>query len=269
MDAAVTSNEQDPQAPPGGWLRPVGAFVLDVAMAAALMLAIAILGFVAWGAAEGVSMALSGRDMADVPADAFMPGPVALALIGIGATGIAALLTYLWRGRATVAERARSIQAIRALATWNLAVMAGIGVFVFSAAVAWAGRSLGVEPEPTNLALMDAIADRPALVLLLVVVLAPAYEELLFRRVLFGRLWRAGRPWLGLVLSSLVFALVHEMPGLSANEWPALAMLLVVYGGMGAAFAWVYWRTGTLWAPIIAHATNNLVAAGLLLFGPG
>ena len=269
MDAAVTSDEQGTPTPPRGWLRPVGAFVLDLVVAAALMLAIAFLGFVAWGAVEGVSMALSGRDVADLPADAFMPGPVAMALIGIGATGIAALLTYLWRGRATAAERARSRQAMRAPATWNLALLTGIGVFVFSAAVAWVGRLLGVEPEPTNLALMEAIADRPALILLLVVVLAPGYEELLFRRVLFGRLWRAGQPWLGLVLSSLVFALVHEMPGLSANHWPALTMLLVVYGGMGAAFAWVYWRTGTLWAPIIAHATNNLVAAGLLLFGPG
>ena len=39
MDAAVTSDEQGTPTPPRGWLRPVGAFVLDLVVAAALMLA--------------------------------------------------------------------------------------------------------------------------------------------------------------------------------------------------------------------------------------
>ena len=48
-----------------------------------------------------------------------------------------------------------------------------------------------------------------SLVVLFAVVLAPLYEELLFRRVLFGRLWHAGWPVLGIALSSVIFALVH------------------------------------------------------------
>lgn len=269
MDAAHPSNDPTVAAAPAPWPRPVGAFVLDVVIASVLLLGVAFIGMALWGFAEGVSMALDGRDVEGVAPDRFVPGPAVQAGIGVGATGIAALLTYLWRGRANAAERLHSRQAARKGGTWRVAIAAGLAVFVFSAAVAWVGRLLGIEPEPTNLALIEAVADRPALVLVMVVLLAPVYEELLFRRVLFGRLWRAGRPWLGLVLSSLVFALVHEMPGFSANGWPALLMLLLVYGGMGAAFAWVYWRCGTLWAPIAAHATNNLVAAGLLLAGAG
>ena len=125
----------------------------------------------------------------------------------------------------------------------------------------------GIEPVPTNLALMEqAITRFPWFLALFAVVLAPAYEELLFRRVLFGRLWQAGRPVLGIVLSSLAFALVHEIPGTSANGPWEIAQLWLVYGGMGAAFAWLYQRTGTLWAPIAAHALNNGIALVALMF---
>ena len=118
---------------------------------------------------------------------------------------------------------------------------------------------------PTNEAMVEEAAARwPVFLTLFVVILAPAYEELLFRRVLFGRFLRAGRPWLGLVLSSLAFALAHEVPFLShGNTLPAMLLLWVVYGGLGAVFAWVYWRTGTLWAAVLAHALNNGIALAL------
>src|SRR3546814_10157648 len=103
-------------------------------------------------------------------------------------------------------------------------------------------------------------ARNPALLLLVVALLAPAYEELLFRRVLFGRLWAAGRPLLGIVLSSAAFACMHELPGTGGNGLLAGALLWTCYAMMGALFAWVYRRTGTLWAAIGAHAVNNLIA---------
>jgi len=47
-----------------------------------------------------------------------------------------------------------------------------------------------------------------------------------------------------------------------------MLQLWVIYGGMGAAFAWVYRRTGTLWAAVIAHAVNNAIAlAAMVLLG--
>src|SRR3546814_7665495 len=87
-------------------------------------------------------------------------------------------------------------------------------------------------------------ARNPALLLLVVALLAPAYEELLFRRVLFGRLWAAGRPLLGIVLSSVAFACMHELPGTGGNGLLAGALLWTCYAMMGALFAWVYRRTG-------------------------
>ena len=272
MDAVSTDDPRAAHARPvraTPWPRLVRGFLLDLVIAVSVLLATGVLAVVAWGVVVGVAAAISGQDPSAGSPERFMPGMEAQVWIGLAATAIAALAVYAWRGRADRLERARSWQAARRRKTWALAVGTGLAVFAFSATVAWLGRSLGVEPEPTNVAPLQALADRPVLILVLVVLLAPAYEELLFRRVLFGRLWRGGRPWLGLVLSSLVFATFHEMPGLSANTGPALGMLLVVYGGMGAAFAWVYRRCGTLWAPVVAHATNNLVAASLLLAGTG
>lgn len=69
-----------------------------------------------------------------------------------------------------------------------------------------------------------------------------------------------------MLLSSLAFALVHEIPGTSANGPLEIAQLWLVYGGMGAAFAWLYQRTGTLWAPIVAHGLNNAIALAALVF---
>jgi membrane protease YdiL (CAAX protease family) len=121
---------------------------------------------------------------------------------------------------------------------------------------------------PSNQALIEAVGARhPAWLLLFVVLLAPVYEELLFRRVLFGRLWVAGRPLLGLVLSSAAFACMHELPGTGDDGVLAGALLWTCYAAMGGLFAWVYRRTGTLWAAIGAHAINNLIASALLLAG--
>ncbi|WP_017168750.1 CPBP family intramembrane glutamic endopeptidase, partial [Xanthomonas phaseoli] len=161
--------------------------------------------------------------------------------------------------------------AARRASTWGWTALIAAAVFLLSNLVSVAASALGIKPVPTNLPLMEeALQQWPLALTVFAVVIAPAYEELLFRRVLFGRLLAAGRPWLGIVLSGATFALVHEVPGISGNGLAAIAQLWLVYGSMGAAFAWLYWRTGTLWAPIAAHGINNATAlAALYFFGLG
>lgn len=248
----------------------IGAFALDMVIAVATVLAVSLGASAVWGVARGFEvMREHGGQMP--PGDQFVaalgePGALAQMLIAIASTASAALLLYLWRRRADAGERARSLQAVRRPSTWGWSVLAGAVVFLFAALVGWLMQRLGSEPVPTNLVMIEEASRRfPVFLVVFAVVLAPAYEELLFRRVLFGRFLAAGWPWLGLVLSSLAFALVHEIPGLSNNPPLAVLQLWLVYAGMGAAFAWVYRRTGTLWAPIAAHALNNGLA--LLLHG--
>ena len=247
--------------------RPLPAFAFDAAMAIVLMLAISILAGVAWGIGQGVSAATSGVDPAEAVAAIGTPGTMALLWMTALGTGGAALIVYFWRRRATPAERAASAAAARQPATWGWTVLVAGLVFIGTSLLHWLMGQGGIEVEPTNQQIIqDGLMAHPAQVLVFAVLLAPAYEELLFRRVLFGRLWAAGRPWLGMALSSAVFALMHEIPGTGSNPIEATLLLWLVYGFMGAAFAWLYWRTGTLWAAFAAHALHNLVSC-LLLFG--
>ena len=240
----------------------VGAFLLDVVLAVGIALAMGLALGIAWGLWRMVDVVRAGVDTAAIDVAAIgEPGVLAQLVMTVLSTSAAAVALYLLRRRATAAERVRSAAAARDPVTWVWTASAGVAVFLGSSLIAYLTSLAGIDPEPTNLAMIDvAVQQWPLFLVLFAVVLAPAYEELLFRRVLFGRFLDGGRPWLGLLLSSLAFALVHELPGTGANPPLAMLQLWLVYGGMGAVFGWLYWRTGTLWAPIVAHGLNNGIA---------
>jgi hypothetical protein len=253
--------------------RPLLAFFTDLALALALMVALSLLGGLAWALWQGVAVGLRQGAMpeaATLTQAIGQPGALALLWITLLSTGGAALIVYVWRRPAGALERARSTQAALRPRTWAWALATGAATFVFSSAATSLSQRAGIEPVPSNEALIEAVwSANPALMLAFAVALAPLYEELLFRRVLFGRLWQAGRPALGVALSSLAFASLHELPGLGGNDWQATALLWLVYAGMGAAFACLYWHTRTLWAPIAAHALNNALAIAFLKLASG
>lgn len=196
------------------------------------------------------------------------PGILAQIAIAIIATGGTAVVLYLLRRRASEAEKQASLQAIHRPRTWLLSLLGGIGVFAGSMLLSWCFAQFSTTPAPSNVALMEQAREQyPLLLVMFAVCLAPMYEELLFRRVLFGRLAAAGLVLPGILLSSLLFALSHEIPGLSGNGWAGMLQLWLIYGGMGAVFAWLYHRTGTLLAPIVAHAINNGAALTVLMLG--
>lgn len=264
-----------PPAPPKTG-SPLAGFLIDVGLAGLILFGISLMAGLVWGLYRGVMVGMEAASQkADAPdPDAVaallgQPGPLAQILMALVATGGAALILYFWRRPATRVERETSRHAAAKLSTWGWTLFVAVLVIIFSNGIAFLAKRAGIEPVPTNLDLMTRAVDQfPVFLMLFAVVLAPAYEELLFRRVLFGRLWQAGKPVLGMVLSSLAFALVHEIPGTSANGPAEIAQLWLIYGGMGAAFCWLYQRTGTLWAPIAAHALNNAVALSMLmLFG--
>ncbi|MGD1858261.1 MAG: lysostaphin resistance A-like protein [Leptolyngbyaceae cyanobacterium] len=85
------------------------------------------------------------------------------------------------------------------------------------------------------------------LILFVAIVFAPLTEEFIFRGVLLQR-WavRWNLP-VGIILSSVLFGLLHE------NNPLGLTMF-------GIVMALLYIRSHSLWVPIIAHALNNIVA---------
>ncbi|MEG0186323.1 MAG: CPBP family intramembrane glutamic endopeptidase [Stenotrophomonas sp.] len=253
---------------------PLAGFFIDMGIAIITLLGLSLLGGVVWGLYRAVMVGYASAQSGGATPDAAaamqqvgQPGALGQILMALVATGGAALLVYFWRRPADAVERQRSRDALRCPSTWGWTLLVATLIVLGSNGIAFLARQFGIEPVPTNLELMqNAVSRFPLFLTLFAVVLAPAYEELLFRRVLFGRLWQAGRPWLGMILSSLAFALIHEIPGTSANGPAEIAQLWLVYGGMGAAFCWLYRRTGTLWAAIAAHALNNAVALAALVF---
>ncbi|MBR5910475.1 MAG: CPBP family intramembrane metalloprotease [Bacteroidales bacterium] len=82
-------------------------------------------------------------------------------------------------------------------------------------------------------------------------IFGPIVEEIGFRGlVLDGLLKTRCRPWLAILISALLFALLH---GLGANFVTALLF--------GILAGWLYWRTGSIIPGLIIHVTNNSLTA--------
>ena len=98
------------------------------------------------------------------------------------------------------------------------------------------------------------------LLTVMAVVVAPLVEEMLFRG-LFQTMIRSylQRPWPAIVLTSLLFATIHE----DRSHWPSLFVLAL---GLG----YTYEKSGSLLRPILMHALfNGIAIASVLTQGPG
>jgi membrane protease YdiL (CAAX protease family) len=110
-------------------------------------------------------------------------------------------------------------------------------------------RSYALEGMP-NLLTRDN-PGRLMLDIVVVVVVAPVAEEILFRGILLHR-WAAR--WgtrAGVILSSALFAILH--------------VELIGHFFFGVVMAALYVRTQSLWMPILAHALNNGLVVALTL----
>jgi membrane protease YdiL (CAAX protease family) len=92
------------------------------------------------------------------------------------------------------------------------------------------------------------------LMILAAVVLAPLAEEVIFRGVLLPGLARQMHPGTALWISAALFALFHV---------PSHGLGAVFPGLLGVVFGWARLRTGSLLAPIMLHAANNLLVTVL------
>ena len=92
---------------------------------------------------------------------------------------------------------------------------------------------------------------------LAVLVQAPLLEEPIFRGVIFRGFCRALPLRGAMLLSGAVFAIVH----VNAASFVPLTFL-------GVFFAWLYWKSGTILAPMTAHLLFNATNLVLLLFFP-
>ena len=142
--------------------------------------------------------------------------------------------------------------------------------------LAWASEQvallLGFEPPPQDLVKLftnPAVAWQvKAKYAAIAVILAPVLEELVFRAGLFrlciwcgrrfGDGFRSARyggfPVAAALVSGAVFAAVHLHAATFLPLW-----------FLGVAFAWLYWKSGTVFSSMLCHFLFNLVNLVLCL----
>lgn len=80
--------------------------------------------------------------------------------------------------------------------------------------------------------------------------LAPLAEEMVFRGAILRSLLRwKSNPWVGIVISAILFAVIHMNPA----QMPHAFLI-------GLLLGWMYWRTDSIVPGVVYHWVNNMVA---------
>ena len=143
------------------------------------------------------------------------------------------------------------------------AVVTVVSLIVLQQIIFWLSDQLGItSADPSNdLEQMRQYLnfDQPATLIImavLAVVLAPLAEEFVFR----GMLLAAFHKTIGVIGSAILLSALW-----SVMHWGYSSQNLVALFVLGLLFAYITWRTGSLWPAIVGHTANNLVAVVALL----
>jgi membrane protease YdiL (CAAX protease family) len=139
-----------------------------------------------------------------------------------------------------------------------LAFVALGGAILFESGYTWLFEHITGRPMPEQMVVTWLGANTQSLWLMLLGIglLSPIAEEILFRGLLFGAIgkWVSAR-WT-IVLTAILFSLVHLQP----------SYFLPLFG-VGLVLGWARHKSGGLALPILMHCINNCVA--LLTTKPG
>ena len=153
-----------------------------------------------------------------------------------------------------IAGSQRQLLALRRPYSWRRALAVAVPVFIVVFFVITAmdqalhgSREQGLVPKHWEPSHASAFAAN----FVVVALIAPFAEELLFRGLGFSLLLPRLGPWPTIVTIGIAFGLYHGL----VEALPELALF-------GAALAWLRWKTGSVFPGMLAHATFNTI--GLL-----
>ncbi len=131
-------------------------------------------------------------------------------------------------------------------------LLVGCGMLGVQGLVVACSPLLGAPSD--HLRMLSELVSEPqggrAVITALLVSLVPAFcEELFFRGFVQSRLAAIWHPGSAILLTSVVFALVH------IDAQHIIAVLPI-----GLYLGWAAWRSGSVWMSMLLHALNNLAA---------
>ena len=103
----------------------------------------------------------------------------------------------------------------------------------------------------------------PILMLITTGLLAPIGEELIFRGVIFTGI-RKYNKILAYLVSAFLFGFIHVMSSVFAGNISEMIQM-IPYMGSGLVFAYIYESQDNIFASILTHMTNNLIAILILI----
>lgn len=153
------------------------------------------------------------------------------------------------------------------LKIWDPAILSwkGVGIVLLGYAVMRGCDSLaqylmemrGIDTTANQDAIVQLLAGVPFWLPLLITALLPALaEEIIFRGYLYKKLF-GGLSIVGLVLSSLIFGLMH-----GPTDW----LPCFIYSSSGLILGYSYYKTGYLVYPMVIHLLNNGLTTILYYF---
>ncbi|PKR76525.1 CPBP family intramembrane metalloprotease [Halalkalibacillus sediminis] len=113
---------------------------------------------------------------------------------------------------------------------------------------------IGLEGGSENTEMIMNKIEENWLFLLLPILFAPIFEEIIFRKIIFGQLNKKMNFFFAALISSLAFAALH----LDFE-------FILSYFAMGVVFAYLYVKTNRIIVPIFAHMAMNTIAVVLSL----
>ncbi|KGX85066.1 CPBP family intramembrane glutamic endopeptidase [Pontibacillus litoralis] len=126
-----------------------------------------------------------------------------------------------------------------------------LGIFIAFAgqyAAAIIEIMLGIPQVSENTQGLMNIAKAAPIFIIIITVFAPILEEILFRKILFGSIYKKTNFFIAAIISSLIFSIIH----MDFTH-------TIKYTAMGFVFAFLYVKTKRIIVPIIAHMSMNLI----------
>ncbi|MGX2958005.1 CPBP family intramembrane glutamic endopeptidase [Peribacillus sp. JNUCC 23] len=142
---------------------------------------------------------------------------------------------------------------IRNQTTIPVSILWGFGgVFLAMFAQTVAGlleQQMGIKQNSENTEQILSLITQFPIVMLVSSIVGPILEEIIFRKIIFGSLYKRLNFFLSALISSVIFGFAHFEPE-----------HILLYSAMGFTFAYLYIKTKRILVPIFAHvAMNTLV----------
>lgn len=188
-------------------------------------------------------LTLTGEFLGKNPADWKMASVSYWLLISFSITTLIVLFILRKEMKPDKLDRSQTMSFERSL----LWAFAGIFLaFISQSIAANIENMLGIEMGSENTKQIIKIIETFPAVMIVSSVLGPILEEIVFRKIIFGSLYKRFNFFLSALISSVVFALAHTEPEHT-----------LLYSAMGFTFAFLYVKTKRIWVPMFAHVAMN------------